>query len=286
MLKQHINKIILGTVQFGLNYGINNITGQVSRQNVKNILSTCQENGIIKLDTSAAYGNSEQVLGEFIGNDFDVISKYPRCDQSVQSVFKNSLVYLGIDQVYGYLIHHFDIFQECPSILDELSLLKEKKKIRKIGFSIYKTKELDFLLNNNIQFDLIQFPYNIFDRTFESYLHVLKERNIEIHIRSVFLQGLFFKDLETLPKKLHPLKVYLSELNAFCREQSISIEEVALNYAIHNKYIDGVLIGVDNPMQLINNINSIWDTYPLEVSDFISLINIKEKELLHPNNWN
>ena len=286
MSKQHINKIILGTVQFGLNYGINNITGQVSRQNVKNILSTCQENGITKLDTSAAYGNSEQVLGEFIGDNFDVISKYPRCDQSAPSVFMQSLIRLGIDQIYGYLIHHFDFFKECPFIWDEITLLKEKRKIKKVGFSIYETGELDFLLDNNIQFDLIQFPYNIFDRDFEPYFCLLKERNIEIHIRSVFLQGLFFMVIDSLPKRLLPLAPYLSDLKDFCRNRNFSIEAVALNYAIHNKYIDGVLIGVDNAMQLINNINSIWDTYPSEVSDFISLINIKEKELLHPNNWN
>ena len=286
MLKQYINKFILGTVQFGLNYGINNAIGQVSPQEVRKILSACKENGITKLDTSAAYGNSEQVLGEFIGNDFDVISKYPRSDQSVQAIFKNSLIHLGVNQIYGYLIHHFDFFEEHPSIWDEISLLKEKKKIRKIGFSIYETKELDFLLNNNIRFDLIQFPYNIFDRSFEPYLRILKKRNIEIHIRSIFLQGLFFKDLDTLPEKLQPLKFYLSELKAFCQNQYLSIEEVALNYAIHNKDIDGVLLGVDNSMQLIKNIDSIWDKYPAEILDFVNLLNVKEKELLHPKNWN
>lgn len=286
MSKQHINKIILGTVQFGLNYGINNITGQVSSQEIKTILSTCKENGITKLDTSAAYGNSEQVLGKFIGNDFDVISKYPRNNKSVKNTFDNSLKDLGLNHLYGYLIHHFDFYRECPLIWDEISLLKEKKKIKKVGFSIYETGELDFLLDNNIQFDLIQFPYNIFDRDFEPYFCILKERNIEIHIRSVFLQGLLFKDLGTLPEKLHPLKSYLLELNAFCRKQSLSIENVALNYAIHNKYIDGVLIGVDSTEQLINNINSIWDKYPAEISNFANLLNVKEKKLLHPKNWN
>ena len=260
--------------------------GQVLPEDVKKILSTCKENGITKLDTSAAYGNSEQVLGKFIGHDFDVISKYPKCDQPVQSVFKNSLIHLGINQIYGYLIHHFDFYRECPLIWDEISLLKEKKRIGKVGFSLYNIGDLDFLLKNNIQFDLIQFPYNIFDRAFEPYFCELKERDIEIHIRSVFLQGLFFKDLETLPEKLHPLRVYLSELNTFCRKQSLSIEEVALNYAIHNEYIDGVLIGVDSSEQLINNIDSIWDKYPAEISDFANLLNVKEKELLHPSNWN
>jgi len=280
------NKLILGTVQFGLNYGVNNVIGQVLPEDVKNILSTCKEKGITKLDTSAAYGNSEQVLGKFIGHDFDVISKYPRCDHSVQSVFENSLKNLGLDQIYGYLIHHFDFFREIPSIWDEISSLKKKRKIKKIGFSLYETGELEFLLDNNIQFDLIQFPYNIFDRAFEPYFCILKERNIEIHIRSVFLQGLFFMDLDSLPNKLIPLAPYLSELKAFCRKWNFSVEEVALNYAIHNKYIDGVLIGVDNSTQLIKNIDSVWDNCPPEVFNFVNILNVKEKELLHPKNWN
>jgi len=280
------NKLILGTVQFGLKYGVNNVIGQVLPEEGKKILSTCKEKGISKLDTSAAYGNSEQVLGSFIGKDFDVISKYPRCDHSVRNVFDASLKYLGLNQIYGYLIHHFDFFRESPSIWDEISLLKEEKKIGKIGFSLYETGELDFLLDNNIQFDLIQFPYNIFDRTFEPYLRILKDRNVEIHTRSVFLQGLFFMDLGSLPEKLLPLTTYLSELKIFCRKWNFSVEEVALNYAVHNEYIDGILIGVDNSEQLIKNTDCIWDKCPSEILDFVDLLNINEKELLHPKNWN
>jgi len=286
MKMPYINKIILGTVQFGLDYGINNVSGQVSPTEVMKILSVCKESCITKLDTSAAYGNSEKILGEFIKSDFDVISKYPGCSRSVESVFNNTLADLGVNRIYGYLIHHFNFFKEHTHIWEDIFLLKETGKIKKIGFSIYNIDELNFLFDNNIEFDLIQFPYNIFDRRFDPYLYELKKRNVEIHIRSVFLQGLFFKDLNLLNEKIRPLKSYLLELREFCKKRNYSIESFALNYVLHNQYIDGVLIGVDNADQLKRNIDCVWDIFPTEEHDFIYSINVKEKELLHPNNWN
>lgn len=285
-MSAHLNKLVLGTVQFGLNYGINNAAGQVLPNETGRILSVCKKNGIKKLDTSAAYGNSEHILGLFVDDSFDIISKYPASGRSVQSVFDESLDNLGLAGIYGYLIHHFDFFKHHLHIWDEISLLKKKRMVEKIGFSIYKTEELDFLLENEIQFDLIQFPYNIFDRSFESYLSKLNEQHVEIHIRSVFLQGLFFKDVDSLPAKLLPLRPYLSDLKNFCMSNRLTVEALTLNYVLHNPNIDGVIIGVDSADQLIKNINSIWDKYPSNMLDFVHSLHIKEKDLLYPTNWN
>ena len=136
------------------------------------------------------------------------------------------------------------------------------------------------ILKDGIPFDLIQIPYNIFDRQFEQYFERLKEKNIEIHVRSTFLQGLFFKDRNTLPNKLLPLKPYLVKLDDYAMTSGLSLAEVALNYNIQNPYIDGVLIGVDTKEQLQTNFESISDT-KIELS-----IDIKETELLKPINWN
>lgn len=284
-MKNVLNKLILGTVQFGLDYGINNPSGKIEEEEIVKILSLCEDSGINKLDTSYAYGESETVLGKTANHNFSIISKYPRTKENVEIVFADTLIRLKRDKIYGYLVHNFDFYLERPSIWEDMIKLKEKQFIEKIGFSLYKVEELEYLLDKDILFDLIQFPYNIFDKSFEPYLKLLHQRNVEIHVRSVFLQGLFFKKPDELSGKLKTFSPYIKELKTFCDVKEIEIEELALNNIIHNPYIDGVLIGVDNVLQLKRNILSIWKEESAEICSFVNSIFIKEKELLNPVNW-
>jgi len=282
------NKLILGTVQFGLPYGINNSTGKVSKAEVSKILDEAKSNEVSILDTSYAYGDSETILGELLDKDdyFKIVSKLPRTTESPKSIFEETTKRLRKNKLYGYLIHHFDYFKEKPDIWIDIQFLQGEGLVKKTGFSLYNVQELEYLFSKNIVFNLVQIPYNILDRTFEPYLKELKHRNIEIHTRSVFLQGLFFKPVDKLPEKLKPLKSYLVAINEFCREQNITMEELALNSVIHHPDIDGVLIGVDNIIQLQKNIKSIWTETPAKVSEFINTLDVKNKELLNPVNWN
>lgn len=281
------NKIVLGTVQFGLDYGINNPSGKVAKDEVMKILTLCESLGINKLDTSYAYGESETVLGRLLdkNNAFNIVSKLPRTTEKPISIFNETLQRLQTNKLYGYLVHHFDYFKENPSIWTDMEALKKNGQVEKIGFSLYRTYELEYLLSKNVLFDIVQIPYNILDRTFEPYFKELKQRNIEIHTRSVFLQGLFFKSIGQLPEKLTPLAPYLNTMSEFCKEQNITMEELALNGVIHNPNIDGVLVGVDNVSQLKRNIHSIWKNEPEEIRPFVDSIIIKEKELLNPATW-
>ena len=282
------NKLILGTVQFGLSYGINNSTGKVSKADVSTILAEAKANGISMLDTSYAYGDSELVFGELLENDnhFKIVSKLPRTTENPKFIFEETTQRLKKSKLYGYLVHHFDYFKENRAIWTDIQSLQQEGLIEKAGFSLYHPSELEYLFSQNIDFNIVQIPYNLLDRTFEPYLKALKHRHIEIHIRSVFLQGLFFKPVDELPEKLKPLKPYLLIMNEFCKEQNISMEELALNGVIHHPAIDGVLVGVDNPVQLQKNIKSIWTGIPEKVSGFMDTLKVKEKELLDPVNWN
>ena len=281
------NKLIIGTAQFGLSYGINNTTGKVPPEEVRNILTLAKEKGITKLDTSYAYGDSEIVLGSTLKNDnFKIISKFLSADTLPVTIFNESLQRLNAGKLYGYLIHHFNNFKENHNIWSDIEKLKNKGLIDKIGFSIYRPDDLGYLFDHNIIFDLIQFPYNILDRSFAPYLEELKNRNIEIHTRSVFLQGLFFMKKENFPEKLLPLWPYIEQINIFCRDNGIIIEELALNGVVHQPDIDGVIIGIDNSEQLSRNINSVWKNCPSEIESFINSIHVKESELLNPVNWN
>lgn len=275
-----VSKLILGTVQFGCEYGINS-EGRPTGDQVREILHGCLVNGIDRLDTSSAYGNSEKVLGEEIDNKkkFRIISKYPKCSLPVYKSLENSLHDLGVDSIYGYLLHHFSVYAGYPEIWKDFIEQKESGKVQNIGFSLYSTDELDKILNDGISFDIVQIPYNIFDRQFDPYLAKLADMGVKVHVRSTFLQGLFFKDRDSLPPALKPLRKYLIALDEYAVEHNMTVAEVALNSNIQNPYIDGVLIGVDNKKQLMENIKAIR-TVPIDFNP-----EIKECELLNPVNW-
>ena len=273
-----MSKLVLGTVQFGLQYGVNSV-GRPSEDAVKDILASASKGGIDTLDTSSAYGNSEEILGECKTpeEEFKIVSKYPKGETPVVEMFNGSLKRLRVKHLYGYLLHHFEVYKNSPKVWDEFVSLKESGKVQKIGFSLYSPEELQFILDNKSPFDLIQVPFNIFDKKFLPFMSELHDKGVEIHVRSTFLQGLFFKDREALPEKLKPMKKYLLQLDEFSKKSGLSISEIALNYNLQNPYIDGVLIGVDNVSQLEMNLTSVKDM-PID-------INVKEQELLNPVNW-
>lgn len=276
-----MSKIVLGTVQFGLQYGVNS-AGRPNEETVRNILSEAAKGGIAILDTSSAYGNSEDILGDCITpeENYKIVSKYPKGDVPVREMFNVSLRRLKVEKLYGYLLHHFEVYKNTPKVWDEFVKLKDARKVQKIGFSLYSPDELEFILNRKSPFDLIQVPFNIFDKKFLPYMKELHEKGVEIHVRSTFLQGLFFMDRNALPEKLQPLRKYLLQLDDYSSKTGLSISEIALNYNLQNPYIDGVLIGVDNVEQLQMNLASIKDT-PINLE-----IQVKEQELLNPVNWN
>ena len=210
---------------------------------------------------------------------FKIVSKYPKGVTPVGEMFNGSLQRLKVENLYGYLLHHFEVYKNNPKVWDEFVALKESGKVQKIGFSLYSPEELQFILDNKSPFDLIQVPFNIFDKKFLPLMKEVHEKGVEIHVRSTFLQGLFFKDRETLPEKLKPMKKYLLQLDEFSKQSGLSISEIALNYTLQNPYIDGVLIGVDNVEQLNMNLASVKET-PIDIE-----IEVKEQELLNPVNW-
>lgn len=281
-----VAKVIIGTVQFGLNYGINNKSGKVTELGVRNILTIAKKAGITTLDTAFVYGNSEQVLGTVgVASNFKIATKYPECNDPVNEMLSKSLERLQTDKVYAYMAHSFDVIANNLDRWREFEMLKKENKVEKIGFSLYNINQLQFLWDNNIKFDILQFPYNIFDRQFEPFFSKLKEQGVEIHTRSVFLQGLFFKNTKNLDKKLNVLKTYLDKLHYYCKDNNITIEQLALNYVLSKDKIDGVLMGIDSKEQLQTNLSKLDYTISSKDIDFVNSIIIKEKEMLNPVNW-
>lgn len=280
-------KLILGTVQFGMNYGINNSSGQVTPEAVNQILEEAGAAGVKLIDTAYGYGNSEDVLGDSPAlhtNNFRVVSKYAKSNLTPIEQYKASLMRLKVEKLYAYMVHSFQTYKDNPEIWPDFKYLKSDGLVDRIGFSLYSPKELEFILDNNIEVNIIQVPYNILDRQFEEWFPILKERGIEVHTRSAFLQGLFFKDRNRFEGKVTPLAKYVSLIQDYCQEHQMGVQDLALGYVLSSK-ADGVLIGVDSVEQLRKNIHSAERDITSSDIDFIRSVVVEEKELLSPVNW-
>jgi aryl-alcohol dehydrogenase-like predicted oxidoreductase len=283
-----LQKLSLGTVQFGIHYGINNAIGLPGNQELAKIFECATQAGIDLVDTAPAYGDAEEKIGKFSGQRFKIVTKFSNITDgaALKSSLVDSLVKLKQKRIYGYIAHNADQLIASPKFWDTLTDLKETEKIEKIGFSLYSTEQLEELLCRGIIPDLVQLPYSLLDRKFSSFLPHLKSIGVEIHVRSVFLQGLYFMDLSKLPERLVPLKPSLEEIYRICRESNRAMNSLALNFVIENPFIDKVLIGIDSAEQLKENIRTVesWEPIP-DLTTKINQINISRTELLNPVLW-
>jgi aryl-alcohol dehydrogenase-like predicted oxidoreductase len=285
-----VNKLALGTVQFGLDYGINNQRGIIPENEVFEILEFAYDNGIDTLDTAYLYGKSEEVLGKFFSQyhiDFKVISKLPDCSASeVRNIVDTSLKRLNRNKLYGYLIHNFKFFKQDIQLFKSLREVKTTRKIKKIGFSLYYPGEVEFLFELGIIPDIVQIPYSVFDQRFNSVLSLLKEHNVEVHCRSVFLQGLVFKGASELESKFNKIFDKLNTLHDIAQKSSLPVSILCLNFAVLNPFLDKVVIGVDSIENIKENINAL--SYTKKVSDvYDDLLALREddEKIILPFNW-
>ena len=279
-----MNKLALGTVQFGLDYGVTNNSGKVQIKEVRSILEFAKNNDINVLDTAARYGNSEEVLGSADVGDFQVITKTTPLKNDVNEVIDNfykSLKNLNKDQVYGLLVHDVgDIDNEQFDLLyRKIIELKQKGLVNKIGFSAYTPEQVDFLLKN-FDFDLIQVPFNVFDNRLiqGGQLKALNNKGIEIHARSVFLQGILL-DFNNIPCYFSTWKKEFNDYQEVVKDRGLSLIEYALNYALNVEEIDKVLVGVNSKEQLIDIVNAA------QKQATTNAFTINNLDLLNPSRW-
>ena len=283
-------KLALGTVQFGLDYGINNTKGKIPVQEAFEILRFAIEHQIDVLDTAYDYGDSEKVIGKFIRSNnvhYKVVSKLSsRKLGEVEKGFNESLDNLGLDRIYGYLIHDIKSFVEEPEIWGCVSKLRDQGKVEKIGFSLYYPKEVEYLLEKGIHLDIIQIPFSIFDQRFSDILPSIKAKGIEVHARSVFLQGLGFKNPDELKGDFVKIRDKLLLLRALSKETSIPLSAIFVNFTALSDFIDKVVIGVDGIEHLRTNIETL--RYQDEVKNiYAELMSLREnsENVTLPVNW-
>lgn len=272
------HKLGLGTVQFGLPYGISNTSGQTTAEEVHKILHAASEHGIDVLDTASAYGNAEAVLGKNDLNKFKIVSKYitPSQGKSIREQLQQSLNDLHTEKLYGYLAHRPAEILNDATQWKALKDFQQQGLVEKAGFSLNTAEELKALLDKNFIPDLIQVPYNYFDNRFEYLMQKLKEKGCEIHTRSAFLQGLFFKDANTLPSFFDIAKPLIKKV----QQQTHNIAGALLHFVAAKPFIDKVIIGVENAQQLLINIRDLKLGIELEENT----VAIPE-QILMPSNW-
>lgn len=280
------NKIGLGSVQFGINYGISNNDGITKYDEVKRIIKFSKEKGIDMIDTAFGYGKAEEILGKIGVNYFNIVSKFNSKNKNeIYSNLELSLKKLNTKSLYGYLAHKPSMILENLDIWNIMNDLKDFGKVKKIGFSFNDPIEVEKMLDKNILPDIVQIPFNIFDNRFKKSFKFLKKNNVEIHSRSAFLQGLLFIKPNKLPHNLKAFYEKLFDLNILVKKNKLDISALSIIYCTSQLYIDKVIIGVQSLDQLKQNLDIKISLNEDLISELKELNFKKKLYLLNPSNW-
>ena len=272
-----IHKLGIGTVQFGMNYGISNNYGKTDISEVKSILDFADEVGIKTIDTAHSYGDSEVVLGQSDLSGFEIVSKF-----NGNSVFElndqleTTLAHLQLKSIYAFLSHNVSCLINNFDLWHGLQKLKEQGVVKKIGFSMNAIEEISEIKKMGIKPDLIQIPFNILDNRFVKFASELKNEGSEIHSRSAFLQGLLFCDTEKLNPFFEPVRNVILQL----QKLENSLPASLLKYCLQKDFIDKVIFGVNTKNQFIQNLKNIGTAVDIKQIN----LQISDK-ILTPSEW-
>ncbi len=262
----------LGTVQFGMSYGISNQTGKVSANDVRAILALALHNGIDVLDTATDYGDSEATLGATLADDihsYRVVTKAPSLQkrgitsnlpQALRQDLLQSLSAIQCHRVYGYLLHDPRdlLVPTAHKLVEALREIKQEGLVEKIGVSVYSAAEIDDILKIFVP-DIIQVPISIFDQRLlaSGHLAELKRRGVEIHARSIFLQGLLLMESGDAPDFCAPVVGHFQKFSGFIKDAGLTRLEAALAYIEQVEEIDVALVGVSSRQELEGIIGAV-----------------------------
>jgi len=289
------HKLLLGSVQFGMPYGIINNKNKVFYNDAFKILDTAYNSGINMIDSAPSYGDSEEVIGNATyGQSWNIITKTPHYNKDIvvdlyledlwESLYR-SLNSLNTNSIYGLLVHNCDdLFKQGGRrIFLELEKMRSTGVVSKIGVSVYTDKQILRVLDN-FDIDIIQLPVNIFDQRLVNSrcLDTLKKKGIEVHARSVFLQGVLLMNLDLIPSYFLPIMKNLENFNKTANKFSMTSLELALSYVYSIKEIDRIIIGVKSVRQLKDIINSNVKCLPLKDVESLS---ITDPCFLNPSLW-
>lgn len=282
----------LGTVQFGLRYGVANAGAEVEATTVAAVLATARAEQISVIDTAAQYGASEERLGENDLSGFTIVTKTPkladldRADarRAVISAARRSLVRLGLERIDALLVHGAGdlLGANGDTIHAALLDLCADGAVRRIGVSVYDADELD-CLRARYRLDVVQLPVNVFDQRLvrSGHLGALADAGVVVHARSVYLQGALLMVPDALPQALSRFRPVIADFQAAAREQGMTPQQAALGWVRDVSGVDIVLTGAMDSRQLIETARAFRDAPPFEAS----MLAQADPDLLDPRQW-
>jgi aryl-alcohol dehydrogenase-like predicted oxidoreductase len=295
-----ISRLALGTVQFGLAYGLAAGHKQVVSADVEQILMDARQSGIRLLDTAASYGESETVIGASkAAGSFQVISKTLPIRQpvltgayldNIKAAFAQSLTRLGRTRLEGLLVHDAQdlLAQGGDGLWIWMEGLKHEGVVARIGISVYDS-ETARLLAGRYAVDIVQIPFNLFDQRIvqDGFLDFCRNYSIAVHARSIFLQGLALMQAHDMPANLSGLRPNLQRLDALAQSTQRSAHDLALTYVAQWPEIEQIVVGVHHQYQLAQLVNA-WQRLDSLKSEAIAWddLHCAYHRLIDPRLWN
>jgi aryl-alcohol dehydrogenase-like predicted oxidoreductase len=232
-----------------MDYGIQR-AGQPKLPDVLAMLDYAVQNGINAIDTAAAYGTAEEVVGEFfrkhpnVRGKVELISKLSPNAADVRESLLQSLRKLGTDYLDGYLLHN-PAHMSDDAIVDAMLRLKQEGLVKSIGASVYTPYEAKKGIERGL--DMLQIPYSVFDQRMDEQgvLNLAQSKSVKLHSRSAFTQGLMLMDEAEIPPHLEKAKPIVRKLAMFCAEYNISRLQLAIAFVGRNENITHLVFGAD-----------------------------------------
>ena len=259
-----LSRIGLGTVQFGTDYGISNRDGRPSEAEVAAILAHAVEAGIGYLDTAASYADAEILIGRHLpsGHRLRIVTKLPPIMEDVITAHHTETMLAALaasrerlrsTKLYGVLIHHVHDLAKpgWQYLVDALSQARARGWTSRIGVSVYDATDLA-LVESRFTPDLVQLPFNALDRRLavSGWLARLKASGVEVHARSLFLQGLLLMEPARLPGFFAPVQEVLASLHASWAAHKRTPLSGCLRCVLNNADIDAAIVGVNRRHEL------------------------------------
>jgi aryl-alcohol dehydrogenase-like predicted oxidoreductase len=289
--------IILGSAQFGLDYGVTNNKGQVAQNSVIEIVQHAVSKGVHCIDTAYVYGDSERIVGNILHKlpELEVITKTRKfatlppdvVRQAFTEGFDLSLQKLGLSKVFGFFIHDVLDLQRFPFLWDEMRRLKDAGLVEKIGMCIYNPEDLDIVFKCD-GVDIVQLPLNVFDQRFLSCnaLYELKHRSIEIHIRSLFLQGILLSDGEKMPAHFAPVRSTFTKYFSDLQRMHFSPMQGAVAFIKQlNELVDSIVLGFTAPYEIEEFFKVFSNSMSMGEDIDFKLYAINQEQYVSPLRW-
>jgi aryl-alcohol dehydrogenase-like predicted oxidoreductase len=295
-------KLGLGTVAFGLDYGVANRDGQVAPEEVARILALAAEADIRVIDTAHLYGDSERVVGQTrpVTARFRLVTKTPRFGgatltaadaDALERAADGSRRALGSDRLAGLLLHHApDALAPGSDLLfDRMAELKVRGWVEKVGVSVYNPEQLERVLDRHPgRVDLVQLPFNVLDQRLAQrplLLQRLCDQKVEVHVRSVFLQGLLLLAPAALPPYFDPWRAALMTWQRLAGDARLSTLALALRFALEAPFVDAVVVGACSRTQLAEILEAAGSTAALPPPAAMAALAVDDEALINPSRW-